>query len=130
MRGSRRRQRAADVLSLRAQQCSHPTKPVVFISQQCNGVGDVLNAAQIEMPDLRLAVGRRSFEFHSVAHTLALAFLRLHRVSTFGCPKQNQKLHVVATNRRILGQEDVRPSESFSVDPELQHSNHTELCSS
>jgi hypothetical protein len=38
-------------------------------------------------------------------------------------------LHLVATNRRILGQEDVRPSESFSVDPELQHSNHTELCS-
>jgi hypothetical protein len=46
-------------------------EPVVFISQQRNAVGDVLNAARIDTLDLRLAVGKKSFEFHSVAHTPA-----------------------------------------------------------
>jgi hypothetical protein len=46
--------------------------------------------------------------FIALPTRLPLVFLRLHRVSTFVCPRQNQKLHVVATNRRILGQDDVR----------------------
>jgi hypothetical protein len=46
--------------------------------------------------------------FIALPTRLPLVFLRLHRVSTFVCPRQNQKLHVVGTIRRILGQDDVR----------------------
>lgn len=71
-----RQERSAHVFGLIAQQRSHAAKPVVFIPQQRDGVRDVLDAAQIQRPDLRFELERRLFEFHGDARALVLAFLR------------------------------------------------------
>jgi hypothetical protein len=52
------------------------------------------------------------FIFISDAHSHSIASLRLQRPSKFASTRQNQKLHTVATNLCILGQQDVRRNES------------------
>jgi hypothetical protein len=71
-----RQERSPDVLSFHAQRCSHLAEPVVFISQQSDGVRDILGAAQIQMLDLWLVVGRTLCEFVESHRcpTLVLAF--------------------------------------------------------
>jgi hypothetical protein len=108
------RERSPDVFCFHAQRCSHLAEPLVFISQQSDGVRDILGAAQIRTLDLWLVVGRTLCEFES--HGCPTLVLGLPNTT----PTSEIRVHVIIAHRRFSGQEDVRARESAIEDLKLR----------